>query len=236
MKTPYIKKMSEQLNQLSMTLLNECSGKDISNLSKFRKDGIHGELRVYHTELAEKIAIGNISFGDNLGFGICTIIPKSIYAMPVYISRWEECADTITFLVDFMPTVDMIVDEPYRVKFLESMNESWERFSNLPGILPEDDNDLRSACSIIYTAACVPIEKDGIRLAALAPHLDYLKKYLEFMNTEKPLNDETKQKEVKRRIAAVRSIFNLNLQKKLSNAAEPKLGKEMTALFCTALT
>jgi hypothetical protein len=130
----------------------------------------------------------------------------------------------------------MIVDEAYRVKFLEPMGESWERFSKLPGIFPEEDNELRSACSIIYTAACIPIEKDGMRLAALAPHLDYLKKYIAFMDEVKPLTDDVKQKEIARRIKAVRTIFKTNLQNTFSNTAKPNLGKEMIELFCTALT
>jgi len=135
-----------------------------------------------------------------------------------------------------MPTVDMIVDEAYRVKYLEPLNESWERFSNLAGIRPEDDNDLRAACSIIYTGACVPIEKDGMRMAALAPHLDYLKKYIAYMTAEKHPIDEAKQREITRRISAVRTLFSTNLENLLGKTAESKLGKEMTALFCKALT
>jgi hypothetical protein len=236
MKTLYIEKMTEQLKQLPLSVINEWAGRDIGNLSEFSNNEIPGSLHVYQTDLAEKIAIGSISVNNEVNFGFCTIIPRSYYAVPIYVSRWEERQNTITIMVDFMPTVDMIVDEAYRVKFLESMGESWERFSNLPGICPEEDNDLRSACSIIYTAACVPIEKDGMRLAALAPHLDYLKKYIAFMDELKPLKDDVKQKEVARRITAVRSIFKSNLQNTFSNTAGLNLGKELTELFCTALT
>jgi len=236
MNTPYIEKMSEQLSQLSLTSINECAGSDISNLAGYKKDGIQVNLNIYQAEAAEKIAIGSIAVDNEVNIGACTIIPKNDIALPVYVSRWEERQDTITLLVDMMPTVDMIVDEAYRVKYLEPLNETWERFSNLSGIQPEDDNDLRSACSIIYTGACVPIEKEGMRMAALAPHLDYLKKYIAYMTAEKQPIDETKQKEVIRRIAAVRELFGANLRTLLGQTAEPKLGKEMTDLFCSALT
>ena len=236
MKTPYIEKMLEQLKQLPLSVINEWAGRDIGNLSEFDNNEIHGSLRVYETDLAEKTAIGSISVNNKVNFGFCTIIPRSYYAVPIYVSRWEEVQDTIKFFVDLLPTVDMIVDETYRVKFLESMGESWERFLNLPGITPEDDNDLRSATSIIYTAACVPIENDGMRLAALAPHLDYLKKYIPLIKTEKPVNDAAKLKEIARRITAVRTVFNANLQNSISKIAEPKLGKETIDQFCTALT
>jgi len=82
----------------------------------------------------------------------------------------------------------------------------------------------------------VPIEKEGMRLAALAPHLDYLKKYIAYMTADNPSIDETKQKEVTRRITAVRTLFKANLNNLLIKTVEPKLGKEMTDLFCKALT
>jgi len=236
MNTPYIEKMSEQLSQLSLTQINECAGSDISNLADLEKDGVRVTLNAYQAEAAEKIAIGSITVDNEVNIGVCTIIPKNDIALPIYVSRWEERQDTISLLVDLMPTVDMIVDEAYRVKYLEPLNETWERFSNLAGIQPEDDNDLRAACSIIYTGACVPIEKEGMRMAALAPHLDYLKKYIAYMTAENLPINETKQREVTRRIAAVRKLFSSNLTNLLSKTAEPKLGKEMCDLFCTALT
>jgi hypothetical protein len=228
--------MSEQLNQLSLNPVQECAGSDISNLADLEKDGVRVKLNAYQAEGAEKIAIGSITVDNEVSIGACMIIPKNDISIPIYVSRWEERQDMITLLVDMMPTVDMVVDEAYRVKYLEPLNETWDRFSNLSGIQPEDDNDLRAACSIIYTGACIPIEKEGMRMAALAPHLDYLKKYIAYMTGDTPAVNETKQKEITRRIAAVRSLFNANLNNLLSGTAEPKLGKEMCDLFCNALT
>ena len=236
MKTPYIEKMSEQLNQLSLIPINECTGCDISKLANLEKDGVRVTLKAYQAEAVEKIAIGSIVIDNEVNIGVCTIIPRNDIALPVYVSRWEERKDTITLLVDMMPTVDMIVEEAYRVKYLEPLNETWDRFSNLAGIQPENDNDLRAACSIIYTGACVPIEKEGMRMAALAPHLDYLKKYIAYMTADKQTIDKTKQSEVTRRIAAVRTLFSANLKNLVSKSAEPKLGKELADLFCIALT
>ena len=211
-------------------------GAFVHQLAEYEKDGLTVKLNAYQTDVAEKIAIGSIAVDNEVSIGVCTIIPKNNIAIPIYVSRWEERQDTITLLVDMMPTVDMIVDEAYRVKYLESLNETWERFSNLSGIQPEDDNDLRSACSIVYTAACVPIEKEGLRMAALAPHLDYLKKYIAYMNGDTPAVDEKKQKEITRRIAAVQTLLGNNLNDLVSKTVEHKLGKEMCDLFCNALT
>ena len=75
-----------------------------------------------------------------------------------------------------------------------------------------------------------------MRIAALAPHLDYLKKYIVYMTADNQPVDEMKQKEIARRIAAVRTLFNTNLKNVLSQTAEPKLGAELSGLFCSALT
>jgi len=236
MNTPYIEKMSEQLSPLSVTEIKVWAGNDIGDLNGFEKDGARVQLHVYQVEGVEKIAIGGIAVDDDVNIGVCTIIPKQDIALPIYVSRWEERREAITLLVDLMPSVDMIVDEAYRVKYLEPLNETWERFSNLAGIRPEDDNNLRAACSIVYTAACVPIEKEGMRMAALAPHLDYLKKYIAYLTAGHQPVDATKQKEQVRRIAAVRKLLNANLKSLLKESAEPKLGTEISDRFCAALT
>ncbi|MCP4714448.1 MAG: hypothetical protein GY868_04965 [Deltaproteobacteria bacterium] len=187
--TPYVEKMTEQLQQLGLV-----EEESIDN------------LKVYSTEKAEKVAVGSVVVGEELHYGMCTIIPNAAHVLPLFFSRWEERRDSITMLVDLMPTVDSLVDEPYRVKYLESMGKSWDRFAALAGICPEEDDALRSLCSIIYTGAVVPIEKEGMRLAALAPHTDYLKQYIVFMQEAGTTDDAAKIREVERRIGSVRAI------------------------------
>ena len=55
MNTPYIEKMSEQLNQLSLIQINECGGNDLSPLAEYEKDGVRVKLKAYQAEVAEKI-------------------------------------------------------------------------------------------------------------------------------------------------------------------------------------
>ncbi len=189
--TPYTDKMTEILKQLPLKEVESADG-----------------ITVYESDKAEKVVVGSVTVGDELQYGMCTIIPKAEYVLPLFYSRWEERQDSITILVDIMPTVDDLVDEPYRFKYIEPMGESWDRFAKLAGICPEEDDDLRAACSIIYTGAKIPIEKDGMRLAALAPHTDYLKKYVEYMQGAEATGDQVKIKEVQRKIAAIRGIIS----------------------------
>ncbi|MFC1591088.1 hypothetical protein ACFL43_01040 [Thermodesulfobacteriota bacterium] len=187
--TPYVEKMTEQLQPLGLV----------------EEESID-TLKVYSTEKAEKVAVGSIVVGDELQYGMCTIIPRAACVLPLFFSRWEERRDSITMLVDLMPTVDSLVDEPFRVKYLEPLGDSWSRFAALAGICPEEDGALRSLCSIIYTGAVVPIEKEGMRLAALAPHTDYLKQYVAYMQAAGSTDDAAKIREVERRIGSVRAI------------------------------
>jgi hypothetical protein len=191
---PYITKMQEQLNQLA--------------LKEIHQDLTAGKaLKAYTADKIAKIAIGDCFIGDTRHIGVCTIFPLETYWLPLYVSIWDEQEKEISLLVDIMPTVDSLIDEPFRIKYLDPMQPLWERFANLPGIVPFEDDGLRRVCSIIYTAAVVPIEKEGMRLAALAPHTEYLKSYIEFMKDAPAADGEVKVKEIKRKIEATKAEF-----------------------------
>jgi hypothetical protein len=174
-----------------------------------------GGFARYSAGKLEKVAVGSFAT-DELHFGVCCSIPRPEYVLPVYISLWEERRDMIRILVDVMPTVDSLVDEAFRVRYLEPLGQSWDRFAALAGICPEEDDELRSACSIIYTGARIPIDKEGMRLAALAPHTDYLKRYVDYVSAAEPVSDEKKVQEVRRRIAAVRGILSGHVRRTVS--------------------
>jgi hypothetical protein len=225
--------MLEQLNQLSMTELKKWGDIDLTSVSSFDTAETRGGFRTFEAEKAEKVCIGSLLVNDELQYGLCTIFARQGYDLPVFISIWEERGKEVVFMVDLMPTVDTLVGEEYRTKYIESMGKHWDRFSKLPGICPEEDDVLRSACSIIYTAARVPIEKEGLRLAALAPHKKYLKKYLEFMEAVSPLERDITQREVQRKTAALKGILRGYFQKVLKGSVFQTLGNEKIKLLVT---
>lgn len=190
---PYFNKMKEQLAQLPLSKQSEWKGAD-------------SILETFGTEKIEKISVGIITVGESR-YGLCAIFPAAGYDLPIFFSRWEETKSEIVFLVDLMPTVETLVDEPYRKKYIESLDPLWQRYEALPGVCPEEHDGLRSICSIIYTAARIPIEKEGMRLAALAPHTEYLKQYMEFIRSAAPIDDAAQLKETTRKIAAVKKML-----------------------------
>jgi len=233
--TPYLEKMKELVDQLKPTELNELGGKDLAAIKDIKDSQITGGFKAYSAEKIEKIGLGSLALGDGTRYGFCTIIPKEDYDLPLFLSRWEEREKEITFLVDIIPTVDSLVDEEYRKKYIESIQKHlWDRFVSLAGICPEESDIIRSLCSIIYTAARVPIEKDGMRLAALAPHTEYLKSYSAFVPDARPVDSDAKKQEIQKKKAALRKTLRENFFKEvLDDSARQALGENNLALLTT---
>ena len=234
--SPYLEKMGEQIDQLKVSGIKEWESYDLTPALEFKTSQAHGGFRAYSTENIEKIGIGNFYLNEQMHCGFCTIFPNEDHDLPIFISQWEEGEKEINFLVDIMPTVDSLIDEEYRKRYLESVQPLWERYANLPGICPEESDAIRSLCSIIYTAARVPIEKEGMRLAALAPHTEYLKSYLNFLREANPLGSDTKREEVRRKRGAIRRTLRTKFFKEvLGNSMGKAMGEKFSELITTIL-
>ena len=202
---PYIDKMQEQLSRLAPVeiLQDLTAGKT---------------LKAYAADKLAKIAIGDCTTGDGRHIGMCTIVPLEQYWLPLFFSLWEEREKEITFLVDIIPTVDSLVDEPYRIRYFDSIQPMWVKFASLPGITPFEDDAVRALCSIVYTAAVVPVDREGMRLAALAAHTEYLKSYSDFVKDAPLADGEAKLKEIKRKIEAVKTALRSYVQRQYAGA------------------
>lgn len=212
MNTPYYEKMRELLQNMSLTPLPECEGINPDTLSAEGSDS-RITINLYRSEKAQKAALCSLVVKDRTTIGFCTVFPSEQYILPIFLSKWVETPDRIEHLVDLMPTVDCVVDEPFRKGYLEPMGEFWDKFSHLRGICPEEDDDLRSACSIIYTAANAAVENEGQRLAAFAAHSTYLKKYGEYLDGAVVCDEADKIQEAQRRKDAVSGILRQHIEK-----------------------
>jgi hypothetical protein len=221
--SPYVESMKKQIDQHAIREIKEWEGYDLKRARDFKTARGQGSFKAYTSEKIEKIGIGDCSINEEIHYAFCTIFPNENFDLPIFISTVEEGENEITFLVDLMPTVDSLIDEEYRKKYLEPMELLWNRYANLPGICPVESDVIRSLCSIIYTAAQVPIDKEGMRLAALAPHTEYLKSYLDFLKEANPIVSDTKREEVKRKRQAIRKTLRTYYQELLKGP----LGKAM---------
>ena len=232
---PYFEKMKEHLDQLPLVRLTQWKGTDIAAAEHMAAPGGSGTIQAFTADKIEKIVIGRIMVGEAMHYGICTIFPAEGCDLPIFLSRWEERKDSIAILVDLVPTVDSLVDEPYRKKYVEPLGSLWDKYSNLPGMGPEEHDAVRAFCSIIYTAAVIPIEREGMRLAALAPHTEYLKKYLEFYTTATAVDDPAKLQEIRRKISAVkktlREYFRAVLAGPVGQGVGVSMSKQLPDIF-----
>jgi hypothetical protein len=230
--TPYLEKIKELIDPLQPAPLTEWQGRSLAPAREFVRGQAQGGFSAYRADKLEKIGIGSFSHAGNRHFAFCCIMPGEAYDLPIFLSRLEEGPDEVILLVDIIPTVDSLVDEEYRKKYIESVQPLWDRFASLPGICPEESDIIRSLTSIIYTAARVPIEKEGMRLAALAPHTEYIKSYLAFIPEAAPVVDTAKKKELSVKRAALRKTLNAHFFKEvLPGQVREALGNEMIELI-----
>jgi len=205
--TPYHEKMYSVLEGLSLKSLENCNGKDTASLKELSNDNIKAKVGLYSASKISKIALGSFQIEDQKQFGLCTVFAEKGYDLPLFISYWNEDSSKICWMVDIMPTVDDFIDEDYRARYIETQGQAWDRFAKLPGICPEDDNALRSLCSINYSAGQSLIENEGMRLAVLAPHASYLKSYIEFIPGAEQVSDDNKKNEVSLKTKSLQSIL-----------------------------
>jgi hypothetical protein len=233
--TPYYDKMYSVLESLSLKELENCNGKETASLKELSNDDIKAKVGLYSASKISKIALGSFQVKDQKQFGLCTLFAEEVYDLPLFLSYWDEDQSKICWLVDFMPTVDDFIDEEYRAKYIESQGEAWDRFAKLPGVCPEDDNVLRSLCSIIYSAGQSPIENEGMRMAVLAPHTSYLKTYIELIPGAEQVTDDSKKNETtlktKNLRSALKKHFRAVLETQIGNCAESDKIDLLTELF-----
>ena len=233
--TPYYDKMFSVLEGLSLKALENCNGKDTASLGELSNDDIKAKVGLYSYSKISKIALGSFQVKDQKQFGLCTLFAEEGYDLPLFLSYWDEDQSKICWMVDFMPTVDDFIDEEYRAKYIESQGEAWDRFAKLPGVCPEDDNILRSLCSIIYSAGQSPIENEGMRLAVLAPQTSYLKTYTEFIPEAEPVTDDSKKNEISLKTKCLKSAQQIHFRAVLENQIGNCTGSEkidfLTELF-----
>ena len=225
--TPYFEKMKELLAGLQPAGIKSCNGRDIATAENMETPVGSGTVQAFTAEKIEKIVLGKISINDDRLIGLCTIFPAEGYELPIFFSRWAEDKTSVGIFVDLIPTVDCLVDEPYRKKFCEPLGPLWEKYASLPGISPEEHDGLRACASIVYTAAVIPIEREGMRLAALAPHTEYLKSYIEHCKSAAAAEDAAKRAEMQRKIQCVRTMLKEYFKSALAAPAGKACGAAM---------
>jgi hypothetical protein len=234
--TPYLEKMRELLSPLDLKEVREIGGEDLSPIMDFRTPKCHGSFKTYRANKIEKLTLGSLYLDEEGHYGMCTIWPQGEYELPLYFSNWEEKAKEVLTLVDFTPTVDLLMNEPYRKKYIdEAISPLWNKFGTLPGIQPAPYAFVRGMCSINYTCAVVPVTNEGMRLVALQPHLEYLKVYLKLLKESESIIEEKRRWEVNRKRAALSHNYRKNFIPRVKKSLGVTMGENMANLLIIML-
>jgi hypothetical protein len=226
----YFDSVIEVLGSQQLQELTDADGVSVKDLEEKLTAPGDARLKCFAGGKAGKVSLGAFA-GNGCNYGLCTVFPNEGYSLPVFVSLWEDSGSEIRLLVDVMPTVDTLVHESNRVNFIEPFGELWNRFSKLPGICPEEDDELRAACSIVYTAARIPVEREGMRLAALAPHAEYLKQYMSISEQAAEETGDGLNDEVRRKTTALRSVLRSHFEKSIAPGVERICGDKTETLM-----
>jgi len=225
--SPYSEQLLEELNHLSPAPLLQLGGFDLLPEASCAHENASGQLCLLQSTNLSRIALATVKSTD-LHIGLCLAFPRADYDLPIFFSRWQETMQDLSYYVDLLPTVDFLVDEAYRIKYFDPLDQDWQRFANLAGIWPEDDDLLRSVSSIVYTAAHSMVGREGQRLAALAVHSTYLKHYIAFVHAAVPIAKNDKRAEIKRKTIAIGIILKDYLERYFAGPAGQLIGSANT--------
>ncbi len=203
---PYAEKVQEILKELNTTVMEEYQGHDIRPLWDQTGDGYTGFKYLYKAAKLEKIALGVSSFRGKLMSYALVIWPEESYAPPVFSNYWAESEKGSFFVLDFYPLADCVRDLPYMEKYLDPLEDIYERgMEFFPPSNVRSYNWFRALASPYVLTAEVDAGKENQdRILNLI--LDYLKVYIELWKKEEPSPAEY-MKELNARKEAIRHVF-----------------------------
>jgi len=203
---PYIEKMEEALKEFGGTMMEEYRGHDVKTLWKQKGEGYSGFKYLYKAPKLEKIALGFGIFREKLMSYATIIWPDDDHALPIYSAYWAESAKGNFFLVDLYPLADCIRDLPYMEKYLEPLEDTYNKgldyFFSLGG---RSANWFRALTSPYCLTGDIDANKEN-QERILALILEYLKIYTDLWKKDEPRPLEY-MKELNARKEAIRMTF-----------------------------
>jgi len=168
-------------------------GEDITPLWDLKGEGLAWSFKyLYAAPKFEKIVHAVQSYKDKLMVYGTIIWPDDTHALPIYSAFWAESAKGSFFLLDYYPIADCICDIPYMEKYLEPLedifNKGMEYYPNQgPGRNP---NWYRALLSPYAIAADIfpGTKKDQNRILELMT--GYLNVYHSLWEKDEPRDPE----------------------------------------------
>ena len=189
---PYEQEMLKMIEKFGGTKLETYKGEDITPLWDLKGGGItHSFKYLYSAPKIEKIAITVSCFRDMLMSYATMVWPDDEHALPSFSSFWAESAKGSYFILDFYPTADCICDLPYMEKYLEPLEDPYNRaLKYYNKVATRDPNWFRAMTSPYYINGDIDTSTKESQERLLGLTLDYFKIYYDLWEKDEPGDPE----------------------------------------------
>ena len=231
---PFEEEMMKVIDRFGGTKMDTYNGMDITPLWDLKGGGLAWSFKyLFAAPKLEKIVITVQSFRDKLMSYAVNIFPDERHALPIYCCFWAESAKGSYFILDFYAAADCICDIPYMEKYLEPLENAYNRaLKHYHEVSTRDPNWFRAMTSPYYVNADVaPSTKESQdRLLGLA--VEYLTVYHSLWEKEEPA-DAAYVKRLNERRWAIRN--NMREKDPGGFMMEKAVGEELAELSIKAL-
>ena len=187
----YNETMKEVLKPLNPILLDEYEGHDIRGLRNIDTPMAKGYIKAFKADKIEKIGFSHVEFmGGKFLASACVITPSSDYALPIYMSDWDEGQKAIHIITDLLPSTDCGRDNEYLAKYLDPIAPLWEKYRVMPGLEPIKLSWFRAMQSPYIITGRPPQEPEKIRKMTLDAQVDYLRYWISLWEKDEPRDPE----------------------------------------------
>lgn len=208
---PILKTFCSALNKLELRPIEIIEGKSIKLLREgVQKPFFTGVFKPYQEEKCEKITICNCILMERILTSAVIAIPNDNYELPMLVLEWSETENVISLVVDYVPLVDLVMNEEYRIKYLDPLDPLWNKYKELIGMAPNRFAWSRMLFSPYYLSGHFSKqEPENIRVS-LEIMQNYLELWLELLSKAEPIMEDTRRDYVRRRKTQIRKIFREN--------------------------
>jgi hypothetical protein len=135
------------------------------------------------------------------------IFPHDDYDLPILVMEWNETEKTISLVIDLVPTVDLVMYDDYRTKYIDGLEQYWMKYKSLSGMEPNRFAWVRMMFSPYYLSGSLSKDKEK----NIDDSLGIIKSYLDYWLTQResavPIADENMKAYIKNRKQKMREHF-----------------------------
>ena len=231
---PILKRLCRVLEKQELQPIDTLQGKSIKPVSEGVETPLFkGVFRAYKLEKCEKLSLSSFLIMDKILVVAIIAIPSDDYDFPILLLEWSETEDSMELMIDFMPLVDLVMEEGYRGKYLDLLAEYWSKYKDLPGIRPNVFVWARQVLGPYYLSGLIPKESEQNRKECMELFQNYLEAWISLCQKAEPIKDDKIREYIKVRKGKIRKFFVENDEGSKSMAQ--LIGKDLQELTALCL-